>query len=353
MEENNVLYRMHTLMNYSEIDAFAAQKKASSKKEYFARLTEFVDTVPGHLEELKAPSDPTETIRYLNVIDTLQTQLLAIGSPSLMWMAEKAAELARNKDKKACANETHVLATKIKALCSRIEEARFEAGGETITETIPKSVEPQPLLAEANRPKAPIKSEPFEKLGLLIENFEMDDALETLRSLMNFSYNDTIDQSLRSIYSYLSEYDFSASENGVQQLLDTINSMERDTDERPKMKILAIDDMPDVLNTIKSVLKNTYNVYGVTNHMAALKFLTSNSADLILLDIEMPDMNGFALLSIIRKIEVYKNTPVLFLTGSVSVENVKKSVEAGGNDFIKKPVDVSILLGKVQKHIGA
>ncbi len=106
----------------------------------------------------------------------------------------------------------------------------------------------------------------------------------------------------------------------------------------------TVKAVPDVLSTVKAVLRNTYAVYGLINHMAALKFLTSNSADLILLDIEMPDMNGFALLGIIRKIRAYESMPVIFLTGNASVENIKKAHSAGSNDFAPKPLEAKVLL---------
>lgn len=74
-----------------------------------------------------------------------------------------------------------------------------------------------------------------------------------------------------------------------------LRKIAENSDHDSMKKILAIDDVPDVLTTVKSVLSKRYTVYGVTNHKAALKFLTSNQADLILLDIEMPDMDGFAM----------------------------------------------------------
>ena len=117
-------------------------------------------------------------------------------------------------------------------------------------------------------------------------------------------------------------------------------------------RILAIDDVPDVLSTIKAVLQDSYTVFGVTNGMSAMKFLANNTADLILLDIEMPDMDGFTLLRIIRQMENYKKTPVVFLTGNASVEYIRTAIENGGNDFVKKPFEVHVLKEKIRKLIG-
>ncbi len=346
-------YRMRALMDFTEIDAFSALKNAGSKSQYFGLLSEFTDSAPPLLKRLRLPDNPSDTRDYFDAIDKLQLRLLAIGASAMMYEAEKAAEYARNEDSKECASVTNGLIAKVEALCARIAEVEIPGGEAPEAAPAPaRTAAPAARLVERGAIKAVAKSEPFEKLALLTENFEIDEAIVMLQSIMRFSYGDTIDPKLQGIMRHLENYDYDASAARIHEVIDTIAATERGAAKAEKKKILAIDDMPDVLNTVKSVLKDRYTVYGVANHMAALKFLTSNSADLILLDIEMPDMNGFALLSVIRKIEAYQKTPVLFLTGSVSVENIKKAVDAGGNDFIRKPVDVGILLAKIQSHIG-
>ncbi len=118
-----------------------------------------------------------------------------------------------------------------------------------------------------------------------------------------------------------------------------------------RKKILAVDDMPDILLTIKSILKIKYEVFGATNHMTALQVLAHKDPDLILLDIEIPDKDGFDILKIIRRIRGYENTPVIFLTGNVTPGNVRRSRAVGGNDFIRKPIDSQVLLSKIGKYL--
>jgi len=68
--------------------------------------------------------------------------------------------------------------------------------------------------------------------------------------------------------------------------------------------------------------------------------------------VEMPNINGFDLLSIIRNIRGYEETPIIFLTGNASEENVRRAINNGANDFIAKPVNAQLLRIRVQKYLG-
>lgn len=118
-----------------------------------------------------------------------------------------------------------------------------------------------------------------------------------------------------------------------------------------RKKILAVDDAPDILQTVNSILCDEYTVYCVTNHMAALKVLANNHPDLVILDIEMPDMSGFDMAEVIRRLKAYKNTPMFFLSANVTVENIVNSRKVGVNDFIKKPIEPPFLLSKVRQYL--
>ncbi len=118
-----------------------------------------------------------------------------------------------------------------------------------------------------------------------------------------------------------------------------------------RYKILAIDDMPDVLTTIKVMLMYKFNVYGVTNSKAAFKFINQTMPDLILLDIEMPDINGIDLLKEIRRLPGCEELPILFLTSEANIRNIKEALSGGGNDFIRKPVEKNMLISRIEKYL--
>ena len=340
-------------MNFAEFDALVARKNAGSRSRYFELLDAFTKTVPTIISDLAALSNSLKWKEFSRLIDSLQKRLLEVGASELVWEAEKVHELAREGEAKKRDGAMVVLAEKLEGLCLKIREAKTEqlewnreghAGtpipdlGDVISE-------------KGDRIRVGIKPEAFEKLYILIENFELDKALEMLNSLLEFTYTPIIDETLAATYRYLSSFDYESTFREVDKMVEIAQFEQSAALRSAKKRILAIDDMPDVLNTVKAVLNEQYSVYGVTNHRAALKFLTNNKADLILLDIEMPDMNGFALLGIIRKMSAYENTPVLFLSGNVSMDNVKRSYLIGADDFIRKPIDSQILLGKIKEYL--
>jgi CheY-like chemotaxis protein len=111
-------------------------------------------------------------------------------------------------------------------------------------------------------------------------------------------------------------------------------------DEKPL--ILAVDDCPTMLATIDALLKNDCTVLPASSGEAALKILEEHSPELFLLDIEMPDMNGYDLIKKIRAQERFKNTPILFVTGQSSREAVASARLHGVNGYILKPLDKTL-----------
>lgn len=233
-------------------------------------------------------------------------------------------------------------------------EARKRGEPQTETANVAGTTgSPKPSASPGSRLKARPRAVFFSGLLAAIERFERDAALHEIRTLANFSYDEEIDGMLEGISEVLTGFNYREALSLAKDMLMYVASLEREAKGGfSKKKILAIDDVPDVLNTLKTMLGCEYNVYCVTHHTAAIKFLSNNTPDLILLDIEMPEMDGFELLKIIRRMSSCRRTPVVFLTGNVSVENVKTSVELGGNDFIKKPVDFEVLTAKLRKHLG-
>jgi len=117
------------------------------------------------------------------------------------------------------------------------------------------------------------------------------------------------------------------------------------------IKVLAVDDMPESLSFISNVLKNHFKVFRVTNGKTALKVLKTQKIDLIILDVDMPEMNGYEVAALIRSIPEHAKTPIIFLSGNTTREHVLKAKQAGGCDYIIKPATYEILLSSVIKHI--
>ena len=119
---------------------------------------------------------------------------------------------------------------------------------------------------------------------------------------------------------------------------------------KEKKTILAVDDTPFFLTTLKKILQDTdYKLLCVTSGGDALKSLEKHPPNLVLLDIEMPVMDGYELAAQIKK--KGERAPIIFLTGNAKRENVVRAVEEGAADFIVKPINKKEVLAKIERYI--
>jgi putative two-component system response regulator len=118
-----------------------------------------------------------------------------------------------------------------------------------------------------------------------------------------------------------------------------------------KRIILTVDDDPIILNAVLEVLKQDYAVRPFTSGRAALAYLENNSADLILLDHNMPEMTGLEVLEILQATPKTKNIPIIFLTGSVDGEDEVRALEIGAMDYLIKPFKPRSLLTRVRLQL--
>jgi putative two-component system response regulator len=117
--------------------------------------------------------------------------------------------------------------------------------------------------------------------------------------------------------------------------------------ERGRKTILAVDDIVTVLTMIRKILDNTYEVCLAKSAEIALTILNSNKVDLILLDIDMPEMSGFDFLSSLRENPRFTDIPVIFVTAHATRDFIVQANKAGAKDFVVKPVTPTILLAKI------
>lgn len=111
--------------------------------------------------------------------------------------------------------------------------------------------------------------------------------------------------------------------------------------------ILIVDDNKTNLIAAKTVLSETYKVTAVTMGAQALKFLENNTCDMILLDIDMPEMDGFEVLRQIKEKNLENEPPVLFLTGNTGADILSRAIDEGGMDIMEKPFVRNVLLNRV------
>lgn len=121
-----------------------------------------------------------------------------------------------------------------------------------------------------------------------------------------------------------------------------------------KYKILVVDDNSENIRIIGSILRqNTYQAGFATGGQQALDILEAKDEDydLVLLDVNMPEMNGFEVCRKIRKNQRLKELPVIFLTANTGYEHIIEGFTSGGQDYVTKPFHAGELLARISTHL--
>ena len=123
---------------------------------------------------------------------------------------------------------------------------------------------------------------------------------------------------------------------------------------QPEVKgiILYVEDNPDNRLLVKRILMaENYELLEATNAAQAINLLETTTPDLILMDINMPDMDGYTLTTKIRSMPGLARVPILALTANVMRGDKEKTLEAGCDGYIQKPLDVDQLVREIEKFL--
>ncbi|GAM75798.1 response regulator receiver [Vibrio ishigakensis] len=112
--------------------------------------------------------------------------------------------------------------------------------------------------------------------------------------------------------------------------------------------ILVVDDAPANIRLITSYLKNQYRVLAATSGESALQIIKKQNTDLVLLDINMPGMNGFETCERIKSTPESQSLPVILISSSVDEDSVKKSSTVGASYCLQKPLVGEDLLTNIE-----
>ena len=127
--------------------------------------------------------------------------------------------------------------------------------------------------------------------------------------------------------------------------------MKKNVFQLEKKIIFVVDDVETTLIMAKNALKKDFRVITLGSAGKLFAFLEKIKPNLILLDIEMPEMNGFQALKKIKENKRNKDIPVVFLASGGTIANVAKAASFGACDFVVKPFEPNGLLEKVKKNI--
>ena len=119
-----------------------------------------------------------------------------------------------------------------------------------------------------------------------------------------------------------------------------------------KGTILYVEDNPDNRTLVRRILlSEDYKLLEAHNAFEALEVLKTSKPDLILMDINMPDMDGYTLTAKIKAIPGFERVPILALTANVMRGDKEKTLEAGCDGYIQKPLDIDQLIREVERFL--
>ncbi len=116
-------------------------------------------------------------------------------------------------------------------------------------------------------------------------------------------------------------------------------------------KILIVDDYPANIKVLGELLRDNFDVFVATNGLKAVAVAREKMPDLILMDVMMPEMDGFSAATKIRSDKLTSDIPIIFITAKGETEDIVKGFEVGGQDYITKPFNPQELFARVNTHL--
>jgi CheY-like chemotaxis protein len=119
-----------------------------------------------------------------------------------------------------------------------------------------------------------------------------------------------------------------------------------------RVRILVVEDQPEMLNLMLKILAHAgCDVVGAQTGTEGLRLAEHGEFDLITLDVDLPETNGFEICLRLKQDPQLRQTPVVFVSGRFADEDVQRSREVGAADFITKPFDLLTLVSRLLSHV--
>ena len=118
--------------------------------------------------------------------------------------------------------------------------------------------------------------------------------------------------------------------------------------------VLVVDDSPTVVKFVSVTLKSKgFDVVTASDGMDAIETLSglSEDVDLVITDLNMPNLDGYGLIETLRQNEQHRNTPIIILSSEEGDDDRQRGVAAGANSYLVKPFKQSVLLTEVAKYV--
>lgn len=118
-----------------------------------------------------------------------------------------------------------------------------------------------------------------------------------------------------------------------------------------RQKILVVDDEPTNIHLMQSSLQTEYDVISALNGYEAISRAKAEKPDLILLDVMMPDLDGFDVCHLLKEERAFANVPIIFLTALDSTDGELRGLNEGGTDYLTKPINFVLLKLRIRNHL--
>jgi len=308
------------------------------QEEIVPAINEFIDTVPNLTETIEdtLSNFDTQEIIFTDAMNKMLKLLQNVYANGLESEAQRIMDCVSDKSKLPVAQKMlKPFITDVLSLSVRMQKAQ-NAGG----------------FASEYVSEIEIHADMARNI-LTVCNFLDDGENRKARSMLEkLAEHDKEEPSYFRIMNLIAARKFEDAKRAAYELrAKHIDAVDRLAGSNLSKTILAVDDMPEILSFVNSALKKHYKVIAVPSGKAALNVMKSQKPDLFLLDIDMPEMDGFELLMIIRTSAEFSKTPVVFLTGNSSRDHVTAAMLNGCNDFIVKPTTYEYLLTIVGKYM--
>ncbi|BAT59575.1 alkaline phosphatase synthesis transcriptional regulatory protein PhoP [Variibacter gotjawalensis] len=120
----------------------------------------------------------------------------------------------------------------------------------------------------------------------------------------------------------------------------------------PRQVVLVVDDSPDMLSMLVTTLEESgMTVLVATAGAQALRSAEKMTPDVILMDAMMPEMDGFETTRLMRENVATAHIPIMFMTGLSETENIVRGFQAGGTDYVTKPIVPDVLVARIRAHL--
>jgi two-component system sensor histidine kinase/response regulator len=135
----------------------------------------------------------------------------------------------------------------------------------------------------------------------------------------------------------------------MNNILTMTNNQNQHTELRPR--ILIADDESDAAELLARILEQDYVVMVAGGGVEAAHLLNSHAFDLVLLDVMMQDMNGLAVLQMIRSLPRYTDVPVMLVSSLSSSDEIVQGLRRGANDYVTKPYDMDVVQARIKTQL--